>query len=113
MMSERSGGVQRDIQTLFRAGAVGVLTDAQLLERFLTRHGEAGGAASGALVERHGPMVLRVCRGQLADCHDVQDAFQATFLVFVRKAASIRQQEALASWLYGVAYKVSARSRTE
>ena len=111
MISDRATGVLRDIQTLFGVGAVGSLTDGQLLDRFLTRHGEAAEAAFEALIERHGPMVLRVCRAQLTDLHDIEDCFQATFLVFVRKAASIRKQGSLSSWLYGVAHKVAARAR--
>ena len=92
---------------LFRSN----LTDGQLVERFLTRHGEAAEAAFEALIDRHGSMVLRVCRTQLGDPHDVEDSFQATFLVFVRKASSIRKRDSLASWFYGVAHKVSARAR--
>ena len=111
MISDRATGVFRDIQTLFGVGAVGSLTDGQLLDRFLTRHGEAAEAAFEALINRHGPMVMRVCRAQLTDLHDIEDCFQATFLVFVRKAASIRKQGSLSSWLYGVAHKVAARAR--
>ncbi len=98
--------VLRDLRTLFHVGAVGNLTDGQLVERFLTRHGEAAEAAFEALIDRHGSMVLRVCRTQLGDPHDVEDSFQATFLVFVRKASSIRKRDSLASWFYGVAHKV-------
>jgi hypothetical protein len=64
------------------------ILDAELLERFLTGHEEA---AFEALVQRHGPMVLGVCRHLLLDTHDAEDAFQATFLVFVRKAGTIQQ----------------------
>jgi RNA polymerase sigma-70 factor (ECF subfamily) len=72
------------------------LTDGQLLERFVTRREEA---ALEALVRRHGPMVWAVCQRILRHHHDVEDAFQATFLVLVRKAASIRSRELLANWL--------------
>ena len=78
------------VRMLFEAGAVGGLTDRQLLERFRARDGEAAELAFAALVERHGPMILRVCRRTLRDEHDAQDAFQATFLVLVRKAGSLR-----------------------
>ena len=83
-------------------------TDAQLLERFLTGRDEA---AFAALVQRHGPMVLAVCRHLLRDAHEVEDAFQAVFLVLVRKAGSLDRRELLANWLYGVAYRVAVRAR--
>ena len=68
--------------------------------------------AFAALVERHGPMVLRVCRSRLGDRHDAEDAFQATFLVLAQKAPSIRTSEAVAGWLLGVACRVSAKARS-
>jgi DNA-directed RNA polymerase specialized sigma24 family protein len=76
------------------------LSDAQLLECFVSQREEA---AFAALVRRHGPMVWGVCRRILVSHHDAEDAFQATFLVLVRKAASIVPRETVASWLYGVA----------
>src|SRR4029077_4544240 len=98
------------IGRLFRTGTVAGLSDAQLLERFILRHDEAAEAAFAALVERHGPMVLAVCRRVLNDPHDAQDAFQATFLVLVRKASTVRRRQSVAEWLYGVALRVSAHS---
>jgi RNA polymerase sigma factor (sigma-70 family) len=83
-------------------------TDAQLLERFLTSRDEA---AFAVLVQRHGPMVLAVCRRLLHDAHEVEDAFQAVFLILVRKADSLDRRELLANWLYGVAYRVAVRAR--
>lgn len=80
--------------------------DPQLLEHFLTQRSEA---AFAALVRRHGPMVWNVCRRVLGNHHDAEDAFQAVFLVFVRKAASIRKQESVSSFLHGIAYHVSAK----
>jgi RNA polymerase sigma factor (sigma-70 family) len=91
---------------LLRDGAG--LTDAQLLERFLTHR---DGAAVEALVRRHGPMVMGVCRRVLVNRHDAEDAFQATFLVLVKKAAAIAARELLANWLYGVAYNTARKAR--
>ena len=106
MASGPSAAVANQLRALFQGGTVGGLTDGQLLDRFVQRSDEA---AFAALVERHGPMVLRVCRNRLGDPHDAEDAFQATFLVLARKARSIRQSEAVAGWLFGVASRVSAR----
>ena len=86
------------------------LPDGQLLERYLTQHDEA---AFEILLQRHGPMVWRVCRGVLREPHDAEDAFQATFLVFARKAGSIGERALLAPWLNGVAYRVALRARTK
>jgi RNA polymerase sigma factor (sigma-70 family) len=83
-------------------------TDAQLLESFLSRRDPA---AMEVLVRRHGPMVWGVCRRVLRDYHHAEDAFQATFLVLVRKAASITTRELLANWLYGVAHRTALKAR--
>jgi RNA polymerase sigma factor (sigma-70 family) len=84
------------------------LTDGQLLKDYLGHRDEA---ALAALVRRHGPMVWGVCRRVLRNYHDAEDAFQATFLVFVRKAASIASPELLANWLYGVAHQTALNAR--
>jgi hypothetical protein len=81
--TRKDGTVLRQLNTLFSLGAIRELNDGQLLERFATGRSEAAELAFAALVERHGAMVQRVCRAQLADPHDRQDAFQATFLILV------------------------------
>jgi RNA polymerase sigma factor (sigma-70 family) len=91
----------------FRQDGMG-LTDAELLEHYLTRRDEA---AFEGLVHRHGPMVLGVCRRILRNEADAEDAFQATFLVFVRKAASIRSRSTLSNWLYGVAHNTALKAK--
>ena len=83
--TRRKNPVLRQLCTLFNVGAIGDMTDGQLLERFATG-GEAAELAFAALVERHGPVVLHACRSILRDEHEAEDAFQATFLVLVRKA---------------------------
>src|SRR5712692_4276198 len=85
-------------------------SDSRLLERFATLRDQS---AFAALMHRHGPMVLGVCRRVLADTHDADDAFQATFLVLVRKAGSLGQPELLGNWLYGVAYRIAVRVRAQ
>src|SRR5438876_10935451 len=104
------GIVLRQIDRLFREGTLGGLGDGQLLERYLTRRDET---AFEALVDLHGPMVLGLCRRMLRDPRDIEDAFQATFLVLVRKAPAIRDRGLLSNWLYGVAYRVARRARTQ
>src|SRR6478672_2543131 len=84
-------------------------TDEQLLAPFLDRHDPA---AFESLVRRHGPMVLAVCRRVLHHRHDAEDAFQATFLVLVRKAATIWPRHMLPNWLFGVAYRTALAAKT-
>src|SRR5262245_31207258 len=83
-------------------------TDAELLGAFLSCQEES---AFRAMVDRHGPMVMGVCRRVLRNVHDAEDAFQATFLVLARKAASIAPREFVANWLHGVAYRTALKSR--
>ena len=99
----------RQFEDLFAVGVAGGLSDGELLERFLSDRSAAGEAAFRSLVERHGPMVLRVCNQTLNDRHAAEDAFQATFLVLARQACSIRKRESVACWLFGVARRASAR----
>jgi len=103
--------VSRQIQILFQPESLSGLSDAQLLERFLAGRDESSELAFTALVERHGPMVLGVCRRILADSHDAEDAFQATFLILVRKARSVRVEGSIGRWLYGVAMRVATRGK--
>ena len=107
----KDGAVLRQLRTLFNVGTVRDLTDGQLLERFATDRGESAELAFAVLVERHGPMVLRVCRGVLNDPHDTQDAFQATFLVLVRKARALWVRDSLGPWLHQVAYRTASCAR--
>jgi RNA polymerase sigma factor (sigma-70 family) len=107
MTSARAVTVLRRLCKLAAAPA-DATSDAELLARFTAGHDQ--GAFAG-LVARHGPMVLGVCRRILRDAHDAEDAFQATFLVLARKAGSICKGESLASWLYGVAYRVAVKAR--
>src|SRR4051812_8884536 len=111
VMADRPETVLGTVDRLFRFGTASGLSDGQLLDRFASRHDEAAEAAFAALVERHGPMVLTVCRRALNDPHDAEDAFQATFLILMRKAGSAPSRESLAAWLYGVARRVSAHAR--
>lgn len=101
----------RQVRTLFGAGAVGGHTDRHLLEQFSTGHREAAEAAFAILVERHGAMVLRVCRGVMGQSHDVHDAFQATFLVLVRKAGSLWVRDSIGPWLHGVALRIARKAK--
>src|SRR5947209_7077914 len=103
------GAVVQTLRRTVLANGTAQHPDADLLEEFV-----AGGdqAAFEALVRRHGPMVLGVCRRIVQNAHDAEDAFQATFLILARKAASLSRRELLSGWLYGVAYRVARRSRT-
>ena len=103
-----------ELGRLYSLGSAGSLSDTQLLDRYLARDEPAvSEAAFSALVERHGTMVLSVCRRVLQNPHDANDAFQATFLVLVRKAGSITRRESVAGWLYGIARRVAARARLD
>lgn len=112
MAGRRAGSALAQMHALFSVGHVGDLTDGELLERFELHRAEAE-VAYEELVARHGPMVLDVCRRVLRDPHDVEDAFQATFLVLVRRAGSVRNREALGGWLHRVALRVAWRARSD
>jgi DNA-directed RNA polymerase specialized sigma24 family protein len=109
----------RLLWALFADGTATGLSDSQLLEQYKSRRAESADAAVAAetafaaLVDRHGAMVWGVCRRVLGDAHEAEDAFQATFLVLVRKAGSVRVDGSLGRWLYGVAHKVAHRARSD
>ena len=109
-MAMAMGTVVRGLGRLFASGGMAGLSEGQLLDRFVNRRDEE---AFEALVGRHGPMVLAVCRRLLHDPNDVDDAFQATFLVLVKKAGSLRRHDLLGNWLYGVAHRVARRARAD
>jgi RNA polymerase sigma factor (sigma-70 family) len=108
MATAQLGNLLRHIHTLAAPGGAGPRSDRELLDDFAGRRDEA---AFAALVARHGPMVLRVCRRVLGHEQDAEDAFQATFLVLARHTGSIRKREALAGWLHGVAYRTAMKAR--
>lgn len=103
--------VNSEINRLFGMGTVGALTDLELLDRFVSGDGDASEGAFEVLVERHGVMVMNVCLGVLRDRHAAEDAFQATFVVLVRKARWLRREGSLGSWLHGVALRTARKAR--
>ncbi|WP_250847066.1 sigma-70 family RNA polymerase sigma factor [Aquisphaera insulae] len=113
MATGRTHGFLRPLDGLLAEGSAAGLTDGQLLERFATRGGPAAEQAFAALVERHGPMVLRVCRGVLGRSHeaDAEDAFQAVFLVLVKRARSLWVADSIGPWLHQVALRTASCAR--
>jgi RNA polymerase sigma factor (sigma-70 family) len=108
MAGTQLGPVLRHLRQLVAPQGAEDRTDRQLLHAFATHTDQA---AFAILVRRHGPLVLGVCRRVLQQAQDAEDAFQATFLVLARKAASIRNGEALVSWLHGVAYRMAMSTK--
>jgi RNA polymerase sigma factor (sigma-70 family) len=108
MATNRLSSVLHSLLHRVAPAASGEVSDAELLQRFVRSRDEA---AFELLLWRHGPMVLSVCQRLVHNEQDAEDAFQATFLILVRKAGSIGKREALASWLYKVAYRVACRAR--
>jgi RNA polymerase sigma factor (sigma-70 family) len=113
MATRRSSTLRGQIDALYAAGACGGLSDRQLLDRFVTCRDQVSELAFRVLVDRHGPMVMGVCRRYLIDSHDADDAFQATFLVLAKKAGSLRFDGSAGRWLHGVARRVAARARAQ
>jgi RNA polymerase sigma factor (sigma-70 family) len=108
MARNRIGSVvQKYCQTVLRRDGIG-LSDGQLLDGFLAGRNDA---YFEALVRRHGPMVLGVCRRLLRNPQDVEDAFQATFLVLLRRGDSVSPRDAVGNWLYGVAHRTALEAR--
>ena len=110
MVGTKNHRVYGDIHGLFERGAIGHLTDAQLLD-LVCRQCDAD-LAFETLILRHGPTVLRTCRKILGDHNDADDAFQATFLVLARRANSVHPAQSIGPWLYGVARRISLKART-
>jgi RNA polymerase sigma factor (sigma-70 family) len=110
MASGQIAVVYRQIGRLFGSGTVTGLSEGQLLDRFVARRDDE---AFRAIVARHGPMVLSVCRSILRDPNDVDDAFQAVFLILVRRADSLCRRDLLGGWLHGVARRVARRALVE
>src|SRR5437899_9617095 len=97
------------LRAAIAATAPGDAADADLLARFAGQREEG---AFAAILQRYGPLVLGICRRVLGNADDAEDAFQATFLVLVRKAGSIKKGGSMASWLHGVAYRVALEARS-
>ncbi len=108
ILGEHRGTVVRDLQQVFGEGTATGLSEGQLLRRFVTGR---DASAFSILVSRHGPMVLGVCRRVLGTIPDADDAFQATFLVLLRRARALQDADSLGPWLYGVAWRVASRAR--
>jgi RNA polymerase sigma factor (sigma-70 family) len=111
MVQDTSGYVGRQLEVLWTSGTLTGMSDAQLVSRFTGVRDTTAETAFRELVHRHGPMVMGVCRQILRRAQDAEDAFQATFLILVRKARSVQVRESLAPWLYSVAYRTAQRAR--
>jgi RNA polymerase sigma factor (sigma-70 family) len=114
-MAKGQSEVLRQLGVLFTTGSAAGVPDHQLLERFLLGRDEFAEATFAALVARHGPMVLKLCRSilrDLRDPRDADDAFQATFMLLAAKAGRVGNRELLGNWLYGVALRTAMKSRS-
>src|SRR5262249_9773979 len=108
MAVSSTGRFLEQLRTTLCASDEEAMPDSQLLHRFIALGDES---AFATIIRRHGSMVMGVCRRLVPEPHDAEDAFQATFLILVRKAASIANRELLANWLYGVAYNTALKAR--
>src|SRR5438876_1390730 len=108
MASSQLSNVVRHLRGIVLRREAAARTDSDLLQLYVHNKDEV---AFESLVIRYGPMVLGVCRRVLRNQHDAEDAFQASFLVLVRKAASVLPREMVANWLHGVAYMTAHRAR--
>src|SRR5262245_11782904 len=108
MAAGRFDNLLRYFERATAPGDIPAGSDTQLLERFTSARDEE---AFELLARQHGPMVLSVCRRVLGDAHEAEDAYQATFLVLARKAASAARCRSAGAWLYTVAYRVALRAR--
>src|SRR5262245_25304327 len=106
MATGETVSVLAELRRVVLRSETAALGDGALLERFVRRRDEA---AFEALVRRHGPMVLGVCRRVLGDVHEAEDAFQATFLVLLRRAGSVVPRDQVAAWLHGVARRTALK----
>ena len=111
MATGQSKPLAQQLDRLWNSGTVSGLSDVELLRRYNGSRDQAAEQAFEALLNRHGPMVMGVCRHILRQAQDVDDAFQATFLILIRKSHSIRVDASQAPWLYGVAYRTATRVR--
>jgi RNA polymerase sigma factor (sigma-70 family) len=114
MASKLTTSIHRQVEALWREGTTVGATDGQLLEQFVDCRSatpEAAEAAFKAVVNRHGPMVLRTCRRILRDEHEAQDAAQASFLVLARRARTVAGLDSVGAWLHGVAMRVASNAR--
>jgi RNA polymerase sigma factor (sigma-70 family) len=110
MKNEKIGAALHHIHSLFGEGTLAGLPDARLLERYSAQRDES---AFAVLVQRHGPMVMGVCRGMLDDSNDADDAFQATFLLLARKSSTLWVDDSIGGWLHRVACRIALQVKAD
>ena len=112
MASREAKGFFHELGLIVESGSVSGLSDTELLGRFAGHRGPSAEAAFESIINKHGPMVFRVCRSILRHTNDADDAFQATFLVLASKANQVRVDDSLGPWLYGVARRIAGKARS-